>query len=185
MPSLSLLTALLLPLLPFSRATPMPGPVPAPIPASCPPLPSWKIHNLTVTYSDESYTPGNATFTLTESVSNSSEALGCEVSFNYRGAIQGTPAHPGLNILLLFGIDTAFVTVNQTWPGDCVSDEVPHVSGMSSFVIGLAEVQLQCPDPSFDGMTCSAKDASEANGVVQVIYPDEPEAPALALDGVV
>ncbi|KAK3361269.1 hypothetical protein B0T24DRAFT_671523 [Lasiosphaeria ovina] len=177
---------LLLPLLSLSSATPTPAssalasrtPLTASSAAACP-IPSWTVRNLTVTYSAETYTPGAAWMTLAENNSTGAavgeEALSCEVSFNYRASIEGTPAHPNLNVLVFFSIDTAFVTINQTWVCPTNDAELGNPPGTSSFVIGLAEVSLACPEPPEDGMTCASKDAVAANGVVQVMYPEAPE----------
>ena len=78
-------------------------------------LPSWTIKDLSVVFSDDSFVPGNATFDVTSSLTNQTERLRCEVPFNYLGFVNGTPANGDLNIVLQFNIDTATVTLNQTW----------------------------------------------------------------------
>jgi hypothetical protein len=78
-------------------------------------LPNWTISNLTVSYSDDSFVPGNTTFSLWSSLSNTTEDIKCEVPFNYACRLNGTPKNKDLNLQLQFGPDSAIAILNQTW----------------------------------------------------------------------
>ncbi|KAH8893199.1 hypothetical protein GQ53DRAFT_763540 [Thozetella sp. PMI_491] len=77
--------------------------------------PIWTVKDLKIAYSSDTYTPGNATFSITSSLTNKTETLRCEVPFNYFGHISGTPENINLSISLQFNIDTATISLNQTW----------------------------------------------------------------------
>ncbi len=97
----------------FSPAASMPRGSPI-WPRACP-VPVWTIKDLQVVFSNDTFVPGNVTLTVRSSLSNHSESVRAEVPFNYFGRIDGTPENKDLRIRLQFNIDTATVTINQTW----------------------------------------------------------------------
>ena len=79
-------------------------------------LPSWVISDLKVHYSDDSFVPGNATFTLFSSIANATEDVTCEVPFNYICRMpKGTPGNKDINLEIIFGPDSAEAQLNQSW----------------------------------------------------------------------
>ncbi|KAJ9157380.1 hypothetical protein NKR23_g244 [Pleurostoma richardsiae] len=73
-------------------------------------IPSWSVDDLSVRYSGTDTVPGNATFTLANSATNTSEALACSLPFNSLCYIDGSA-----NVTLQLMLETAYITVNQTW----------------------------------------------------------------------
>jgi len=84
------------------------------------PIPSWSVHNLSVTYSDDR-DGAKTSFALVNMLTNTTELLSCPVIFNAVGRIDGTPEHSDLRILLSFNLDAVHVEINQTW-ASCASD---------------------------------------------------------------
>lgn len=78
-------------------------------------VPNWHVDAINVTYSDETYTPGTASFVLSNSVTNKSDTLTCPLTFNSLCQILGTPNDETLQVLLQVNIDTAYMTLNQSW----------------------------------------------------------------------
>lgn len=78
-------------------------------------IPSWTVQNIRVTYSDDTFTPGLASFNITNSVTHIVESLKCELSFNTRCQITGTPLDSKLNVLFLVNMGAAVIQFNQTW----------------------------------------------------------------------
>ncbi|KAM7189425.1 hypothetical protein V8F20_010155, partial [Naviculisporaceae sp. PSN 640] len=121
----------------------------------------WTVESLRVTYaSDLTSGSGRSTFKLTNTRTNFSEELSCALRANYVCEYKGTPADPGLNIWMQLHIETAFVTINQSWPcGDS-----------SAHAVGMAEVTLTCPEDFYEkGLACTGADEEgSANGVVTV-----------------
>jgi len=78
-------------------------------------VPSWTVDTIDVTYSNETYTPGTASFVLSNTLTNSSESLTCPLTFNTLCQILGTPGDETLQVLLQVNIDVAFMTLNQSW----------------------------------------------------------------------
>jgi len=78
-------------------------------------IPTWTIRNLSVTYSDDSFVPGNTTFTLVHSLTNRSEILTAEVPFNFRGQVNGTKDNQDLKITLQFRPGFAHLDLKQNW----------------------------------------------------------------------
>ncbi len=78
-------------------------------------VPRWTVKDLKVAFSNDTFVPGSATFSIISSLDNKTESLRCAVPFNYLGLIDGTPGNKDLHIKLQFNIDTATVTLNQTW----------------------------------------------------------------------
>jgi len=133
-------------------------------------LPSWTISGLQIHYSDDSFVPGNVTFSLTSSLTNTTEDIKCEVPFNYACRMNGTPKNKDLNLQLQFVPDTALAILNQTW----VCADTPGQPTTPEWVIGTADITLTCPDPPFENMTCSSGTKHIINGAVWVQPKEEP-----------
>src|SRR3569833_4304932 len=72
------------------------------------PIPSWSVHNLSVTYSDDR-DGAKTSFALVNMLTNTTELLSCPVIFTAVGRIDGTPEHSDLQILLFFFFVVVFV----------------------------------------------------------------------------
>lgn len=79
----------------------------------------WLVKDLNVTYtSDELVRPGNATFTITNNLTNETERIHCALRANYVCDIRGTPGDDSLTIWLQINLDVARFTLNQSLPCD-------------------------------------------------------------------
>lgn len=92
----------------------------------------WSIKGLTVTYvPDLTKGSGTGAFTLTNTRTNYSEALKCNLRANYLCDYQGTPGDPGLSIWLQLNLDIAYITINQSWA--CGDSEHARYAGNEGF----------------------------------------------------
>jgi hypothetical protein len=100
--------------------------------AECP-VPNWAVDAINVTYSDDTDTPGNAAFVLSNSLTNNTEALTCPLTFNTLCQILGTFNDETLQILLQVNIDVAFITLNQSWTcHDQLNQSITYVISLLS-----------------------------------------------------
>jgi hypothetical protein len=77
----------------------------------------WLVEQLNVTYtSDERVKPGNASFTLTNTLAHTTERIGCSLRANYICELHGTPGDASLYIWLQINLDVARFTLNQSVP---------------------------------------------------------------------
>ncbi|KAK3343418.1 hypothetical protein B0T25DRAFT_634527 [Lasiosphaeria hispida] len=139
-PLSTLITTLLSPIsaIPTTRAACVPGQT----------LPSlWTIPSITIVYTpDELLRPGNATFTLTNTAAATTETIHCPLRFNSLCELAGTPADKDLHLWLQVNLQVASLTINYPWACDGV---------VGSYVAGMAEVVLECPEESLDdGLVC-------------------------------
>lgn len=75
----------------------------------------WLVERLNVTYSrDELVVPGNASFTVTNTLANTTERITCNLRANYRCELKGTPGDASLYIWLQINLDVASLSLNQT-----------------------------------------------------------------------
>ncbi|KAK3320488.1 hypothetical protein B0T19DRAFT_241401, partial [Cercophora scortea] len=142
---------------------------------NCPTVPNWAVQSFSVTYSNVSEVPGTAGFKLTNLVTNRSEPISCPLFYNYLCMVDGTPSDATLSIRLWVNMDSVTITFNETW--GCNTSQVPAPT-FPSFVTGVGELKLTCPDPVADDMTCSGSDTEVVvvNGTVVTPVPDpEPE----------
>ncbi|KAK0705700.1 hypothetical protein B0H67DRAFT_687817 [Lasiosphaeris hirsuta] len=111
----------------------------------------WTIGSMTIAYTpDELARSGNATFTLTSSLTSpaTTETVRCALRFNSLCELAGTPADPDLHLWLQVNLQVASVTVNHPWACD-------GVAAGASYVAGTADVVLECPEESLDdGLVC-------------------------------
>jgi hypothetical protein len=97
------------------------------------PVPNWTVEGINVTYSNETYTPGTASFVLSNSVTNKTESLTCPLTFNSLCQILGTPNDETLQVLLQVNIDAAYMTLNQSWVcHDRLNQSVTYVFSSSA-----------------------------------------------------
>jgi hypothetical protein len=120
-------------------------------------FPSWNVTNLKVTYGAEVSTGGKVSFTFSNLLTKSSEALTCALRANSRCEVVGTPSDKGVHIYLQVSIDTAYWTVNETW--SCATNPG------TKYVLGVTEMPLACPDYS-PTMTCTVD-----SGTIQAALP--------------
>ena len=78
-------------------------------------VPAWTIRDINVTYSAETETSGNVTFTLTNTATNHTEALGCPIRYNSICNMED-PNDPDLEIQIQTSIDKFYIGLNQTRP---------------------------------------------------------------------
>jgi hypothetical protein len=85
-------------------------------------LPTWKVDSLSVTYSDQTDVPGTAHFNISSSLGNTTSTFDCQLAFNSLCIVDPITVDGGrsLSIYLQINIDTASVTVNETFA--CGSD---------------------------------------------------------------
>jgi hypothetical protein len=79
------------------------------------PIPNWHVDAINITYSNDTYIPGTASFTLSNTVTNKTEALSCPLTFNSLCQILGTPNDETLQVVMQVNIDAAYITLNQSW----------------------------------------------------------------------
>jgi hypothetical protein len=114
--ALSAVLSLLFPLASESRSLSHFSASPPPANPPCPVF-SWAISNFSVTYSDDTpHTPGNASFTVTNTFTNQSQFLACSLPFNYDCSMNDTLDSQDSKIDLLVDIEGVYVTINETWP---------------------------------------------------------------------
>lgn len=99
------------------------SPTPASKRAACP-IPAWAVQSISATYSDDTYTPGLATFNLTHVLTNAKETIQCPLQFNSVCRMDsGTAVDPALHIYFQVNMDIGWVTFNKTW--DCPQEVIP------------------------------------------------------------
>jgi hypothetical protein len=77
----------------------------------------WLVERLNVTYtSDELVHPGNASWSITNTLTNTTERINCTLRANYICELNGTPGDASFHIWLQINLDTATFTLNQTLP---------------------------------------------------------------------
>jgi hypothetical protein len=73
------------------------------------------VERLNVTYTrDELVTPGNASWTITNTLTNTTQQLRCNLRANYACEFKETPADAGLHIWLQINLDVASFYLNQS-----------------------------------------------------------------------
>jgi hypothetical protein len=80
-------------------------------------IPSWTISKLSVTFGEEVSIGGTMSFDLTNSVTNTTDALKCSLRANSRCEIAGTPTDKNIHIYIQTMVGTMYVTINQTCTG--------------------------------------------------------------------
>lgn len=75
----------------------------------------WLVERLNVSYTDDELVrPGNASWTLTNTMLNTTERLTCPLRANYVCEMDGTPQDKGLYIWLQINLDEARFTFNES-----------------------------------------------------------------------
>ncbi|KAK4245101.1 hypothetical protein C7999DRAFT_16677 [Corynascus novoguineensis] len=107
----------------------------------------WLVDGLNVKYTnDEQAQPGNASWTLTNTLTNVTEHINCPLRLNYICDMNGTPKDSGLHIWLQINLNIAALSFNQTLP--CGNE----TTAMSAYAIGNANVRLVCEE---ENTSCS------------------------------
>ncbi|KXX82010.1 hypothetical protein MMYC01_201515 [Madurella mycetomatis] len=126
----------------------------------------WLVKDLNVTYtSDELVRPGNATFTITNNLTNETERIHCALRANYVCDIRGTPGDDSLSIWLQINLDVARFTLNQS----LACDNEP--TSQSAYALGNTELYLVCLEEYIEeDMSCYGDDESGeyADGLVSL-----------------
>ncbi|KAK3322829.1 hypothetical protein B0H66DRAFT_620648 [Apodospora peruviana] len=109
----------------------------------------WAVHDIQIAYSrpgiDENV-PSNATFSVTNTRTNATENLTCELRALYTCEFNGTPGHKDLSIWLQLNL-RAYVTITQTHTCE---------GGKTASIVGMAEMPIVCVGDSLEeGMTCA------------------------------
>lgn len=85
----------------------------------------WLLKDLNVTFGGEGLLdPGNATWTLTNTLTNVTESFDCSLLANYRCDIHGTPKDSSLQIWIQINLNIADVSLNQSLPCGNLSTEL-------------------------------------------------------------
>lgn len=75
----------------------------------------WLVEHLNVTYTEnELVRHGNASWTITNTLSKTTEHLSCSLRANYICELNGTPGDAGLHIWVQINLDVAAFSINQT-----------------------------------------------------------------------
>lgn len=75
----------------------------------------WFVEKLNVTYTrDELVKPGNASWAITNTLTNTTQQLRCNLRANYACEFKGTPGDAGLYIWLQINLDVAAFYLNQS-----------------------------------------------------------------------
>ncbi|KAK4031592.1 hypothetical protein C8A01DRAFT_51380 [Parachaetomium inaequale] len=122
----------------------------------------WLVEQLNVTHTtDELVQPGSASWTLTNTLTNTTERLNCTLRANYICEMNGTPGDDSFHIWLQINLNLATFTLNQSLP--CGSEAAPG----SAYAIGTAEVYLVC---GAGNISCYGDDdgGGSADGLVTV-----------------
>ncbi|KAK3304959.1 uncharacterized protein B0T15DRAFT_256332 [Chaetomium strumarium] len=134
----------------------------------------WLVERLNVTYtSDELVRPGNASWTVTNTLTNTTERISCTLRANYICELNGTPGDASFHIWLQINLDVATFTLNQTLP---CGDRPPV---RSAYALGTAELYLICPSRHADeDFSCYSDDDGTgfANGDVTLLLGSSDEA---------
>jgi hypothetical protein len=77
----------------------------------------WLVDQLNVTHTtDELVQPGSASWSLTNTLTNSTERLNCTLRANYICEMNGTPGDDSFHIWLQINLNLATFTLNQSLP---------------------------------------------------------------------
>ncbi|KAK4236971.1 hypothetical protein C8A03DRAFT_45131 [Achaetomium macrosporum] len=129
----------------------------------------WLVERLNVTYtSDELVRPGNASWTITNTLTNTTERLSCTLRANYICELNGTPGDASFHIWLQINLDIATFTLNQSLP--CRGE----TSSRSAYALGTAELYLICPTTGIkEDMSCHSDDDGTgfADGFITLLGP--------------
>lgn len=143
---------------------------------NCTDFPTWTIKNFETSTSDSVGNSGKASFTLINSLTNTSDDLTCVLVANYRCEIAGTPSDKNLSIIIAIRSAALTVSLDQTLdcPDRTTCVSVSHTLHLSTFranwtlwltklndaralhVIGDASLDLACTEASAgENYTCS------------------------------
>ncbi|KAK4198086.1 hypothetical protein QBC40DRAFT_230639 [Triangularia verruculosa] len=130
----------------------------------------WVVENLVVEYTgDEVLQRGNATFTLTNTDTETTETLRCSLRANYICEFYGIPSDANLDIWLQLNLNVASFTLNKTLPG-CLGPEWGD-----AWIVGQTELYLECPQDWTDKMVCQddgIEGVADGNVVLPEGWPD-------------
>jgi len=121
----------------------------------------WSVRDLLVIYSaNDGQPPSNATFTISNTRTNLTETLHCDLRANYQCSFTGTPKDKTTNVWFQLNL-RAYISFSQTQACDGVT---------SAEVQGMAEMALHCKGNSLEeGMSCTGDaEPSFASGLVAV-----------------
>jgi hypothetical protein len=107
----------------------------------------WLVDQLNVTYTeDELVKPGNATWRMTNTLTNTTERLRCPLRSNYRCEINGSPEDDSLRIWLQINIDLATLSINQSL--SCGNESPPrYVHSSTCTVLSVANAAFSADPP--------------------------------------
>jgi hypothetical protein len=75
----------------------------------------WLVDHLNVTYTDnELVRPGNASWTITNNMTNASKRIDCVLRANYICELESTLGNESLHLWLQINLDVATFTINQS-----------------------------------------------------------------------
>lgn len=127
----------------------------------------WLVKDLKVAYAqNDGDPPSNASFSLTNTWTNVTETLRCNLRANYQCQFSGTPQNSNIVIWLQLNL-AAYFTMEETQKCD----------GKTASIVGMAEMSLVCTDSSLEeGMTCAGGGEPEyASGTVSLAAPSGSE----------
>lgn len=88
--------------------------------ARCPPIPKWTLLAVTVTYSNDTYTPGVVSLEVQSSSTSAVDLFTCDLQFNSICLPDETRLPSDRDVLVSFyiNIELARITFNKTWECD-------------------------------------------------------------------
>ncbi|KAK4150225.1 hypothetical protein C8A00DRAFT_46330 [Chaetomidium leptoderma] len=124
----------------------------------------WLVKQLNVTYANDlTVQPGNASWTITNTLTNTTKQIRCPLRANYICELDATLGESDLHIWLQINLDVARFSLNQSLP--CGSE----VASKSAYAVGNAELYLLCRDTAAEeNLSCYGDDDAGvfANGLV-------------------
>ncbi|KAK0733198.1 hypothetical protein B0T26DRAFT_669628 [Lasiosphaeria miniovina] len=124
----------------------------------------WSVHDLHIAYSHEGLSAGgNASFAVTDTRTNTTEAVWCALRLNYQCQVDGTPGNKNLSIWMQLNLAAYFTfSLAQACAG-----------GTKAEVYGKAELMLVCQGETLEqGMTCAGDgEPAFVNATVATDWP--------------
>jgi len=126
----------------------------------------WSFQSLVVDYTeDETVRQGNASFSITNTLTSRTDNLRCSLIFNSLCEVFGTPSDKDLHIWVQVNWGAAAITIAQPWKCD-------NIDAKDTSVIGMTEVELLCPETTLEeGRSCRSDQAPTfVSGTVQISH---------------
>jgi hypothetical protein len=161
-PTLTTVLGLLSLLQPTSAAV-LPRQTPTPLCTLGAKIPKlYTFSDLHIDYAATGAGSSNASFTITNTQTNTTEALSCPLRISYQCQFNGTPKNPTLTVWLQLNLAAYFSFL-----------DTKECDGKTASITGQAEMPFTCPDtPIEQGQACVGDvPAVDASGLVDFTEP--------------